>query len=134
MTSRLLKSRADAVAASLDLDLDEGICFACLSFVSMALDKGDPAEIERETRRMTPDLWADGLSAQALRAVRPACMRGVPDAEDALADLEQHGGRSSVARAIVLRLAEELSRRVRRDLRLEELARDRLHLAPPELN
>lgn len=125
---------ADALVIMLDLDLDAGICHACLSFVSLALDQGDPVEVARQTRRMTPDLWADGLAEPALAAVRRACEVGVPGAEAALADLERRGGRSSVARAIVRRLAEELSRRSRTEMRLETLARDRLRLAPPELN
>lgn len=118
----------------LDLDLGAGICHACLSFVSLALDGGDQVEIARQVRRMTPDLWADGLAEPALAAVRDACEVGVPDAEAALADLERYGGKSSVARAIVRRLAEDLSRRARTERSLETLARDRLHLAPPELN
>ena len=111
------QARADALVRELDVDLDTGICHACLSFVSFALDDGDPAEIARWLRRMTPDLWADGLSEQALAAVRRACERGVPDASAALADLERKGGRSSVARAIVRRLADELSRRAHERLR-----------------
>ena len=135
MTSRpLAQPRAHALASMLDLDLDVGICHACLSFVSLALDEGDPVEIARQIRRMTPDLWEDGLAEPALAAVRRACDFGAPDAEAALADLERNGGRSSVARAIVRRLAEELSHRVRTKIRLETLARDRLRLAPPELN
>jgi len=117
----------------LDLDLNAGICHACLSFVSFALDDGDPVEAARQVRRMTPDLWDDGLAEPALAAVRRACEVGAPDAEAALADLERRGGRSSVARSIVRRLAEELSRRARTEMRLEALARDRLRLAPPEL-
>jgi hypothetical protein len=135
VTSRpLAELRADALARMLDLDLDTGICHACLSFVSFALDEGDPVEIARQIRRMTPDLWEDGLAEQALAAVQRACESGVPDAEAALADLERRGGRSSVARSIVRRLAQELSRRTRTEMRLETLARDRLRLAPPELN
>ena len=83
---------------------------------------------------MTPVLWAEGLAEPALAAVRRARDRGVPDAHAALADLERNGGRSSVARAIVRHLAEELTRRTRTELQLEALARDRLRLAPPELN
>ena len=83
---------------------------------------------------MAPDLWAEGLEEPALAAVRRACKRGVPDAPAALADLERNGGTSPVALAIVRRLAEELSRRTRLELRIEELARGRLPLAPPELN
>jgi hypothetical protein len=135
VTSRPLpQPRADALVAKLDLDLDAGICHACLSFVSLALDEGDPAEIARQIRRMTPDLWSDGLAEPALAAVRRACELGVPDADAALADLEGQGGRSSLARSIVRRLAEDLSRRTRTEMRLETLARDRLRVAPPELN
>ncbi len=118
----------------LDLDLDVGICYACLSFVSFALDRGDPAEIAGELRRMTPDLWGEGLAEPALTAVRRARELGVPDAEAALADLERRGGRSPVARAIVRRLADELRQRTRAAMSLERLARDRLRSAPPELN
>lgn len=134
MSCPLPQPRADALATMLDLDLDAGICHACLSFVSLALDGGDPVEIARQIRRMTPDLWDDGLAGPAVAAVRRACELGVPDAEAALADLERYCGRSSVARSIVRRLAEELSRRVRTEMRLEALARERLRLAPPELN
>lgn len=109
----LTRERAEALAERLELDLDDGVCWACLSFVSFALDKGDPAEIRLWLRRMTPDLWEDGLWAQATRAVRRACERGLPDAAAALAELERAGGRSVVARAIVLRLARELSARAR---------------------
>jgi hypothetical protein len=104
----LPQPRADALATMLDLDLDAGICHACLSFVSFALDDGDTVEIARQIRRMTPDLWSDGLAEPALAAVRSACELGVPDAENALADLERYGGRSSIARSIVRWLAEEL--------------------------
>jgi hypothetical protein len=126
-------ARADAVAARLEIDLDRGICHACLCIVSFALDRDNPAEIAGELRRMTPDLWADGLAEHALAAARRACERGVPDARAGLADLERQGGRSRMARAIVRRLAAELSRRTRTELRLEAAARERLPPSP-ELN
>jgi hypothetical protein len=122
------------LAARLDVDLDAPICCACLSFVSFALDDGDPAEIVRQTRRVTADLWHEGLAEVALGAVRRACDRGIPDADAALADLERNAGRNPVARSIVRRLAQELSRRTRAETRLHAMARDRLRLAPPELN
>jgi hypothetical protein len=128
------KQRADALAARLELDVNCGICHACLSFVCFALDEGDPHKLRGVLVRLTPDLWAEGLAEPALAAVRSARDRGVPDAEAALADLVLNGGRSGVARAIVRRLAAELSRRTRLELRLEAYARDRLRLAPPELN
>lgn len=134
MPTRFQPARAEAVAAGLDLDLDAGLCIACLGIVAIALEYGDSAEIARELRRITPDLWADGLSEQALPAVRSACERGVPDAHAALEDLEGGGGRSVTARAIVRRLAEELQQRTRRAMRIAEVARERLPLAPPELN
>ena len=127
-------ARADALAARLDVELDAGICLACLSLVAMALDHGDPIEIAREVKRMTPDLWADGLEEEAMAAVQRACELGIPDADAARADLEGSGGRSATARAIVRRLAEELSRRACTEMRLGALARERLPQTSPEWN
>jgi hypothetical protein len=60
---RFPQLRADALVRELDLDLNAaGICHACLSFVSFALDDGDPSEISRQIRHMTPILWIDGLA------------------------------------------------------------------------
>jgi hypothetical protein len=134
MPSRLPQSRADAFAERLDLGLDSGVCCACLGFVCMAMDGGDPAKIQREVRRMSPELWGDGLAEPALKAVRAAHDRGDPDAQAALEELERHGGRSTVAQAIVRHLAEKLRRQVRTELRIEELARPRLRQSPPEWN
>lgn len=133
MPTNLPKPRAEALAAELELSL-AGVCLACLSFVSFAVDAGDEREIRRQVRAMTPDLWADGLDVTAFAALREACARGVPDAPAALAELRSVGAQSAVARAIVRRLAEELVRWERFDARLHERARPRLPLAPPELN
>jgi hypothetical protein len=119
--------------AQLELTLD-GVCLACLSFVSFAVDGGDERRVTSEVRRMTPDLWCDGLDRQAFAAVRAARDRGVPDAEEALADLERQGFRSGVARAIVRRLGHELAGQARLERRMFEAARERLRRAPPELN
>ena len=127
----LPKKRADALARKLDIGLDVGICHACLSFVSFALDGGTPAQIAGAITRMAPDLW---LREPALAAVRRARKDGVPDADEALADLLARGPRSSTARAIVRRLAEDLNRRTRTELQVERAARPRLRLAPPEWN
>jgi hypothetical protein len=132
--SRFPPRRADAVAKALDLDVNVGICHACLSFVSFALDDGNPAKVRGELMRMTPWLWDEGLAEHALAAVRRASEHGVLDADVALADLELKGGRSTTARSIVRRLAADLSQRTRTEMHLEALARDRLRLAPPELN
>jgi hypothetical protein len=83
---------------------------------------------------MTPYIWAEGLEDPALAAARRAASEGVPNAPSLLEDLETKGGRSAVARAIVRDLAEKLSGRVRRDLHLESVARERLSIERPELN
>jgi hypothetical protein len=105
------QARAEALAAQLEIGLDIPICFACLGIVSWPLQSGQPGEAIREARGLTPDIWAEGLAEPALDAVRRASEAQVPNAREALADLERRGGRSAVARAIVLRLASELSRR-----------------------
>jgi hypothetical protein len=134
MRSHLPQSRADAFAGRLDAGLDSGVCLACLDMVCMAMDGGDPAEIRRALRVMSPDIWMDGLAEPALAAVRAAHGRGDPDAQTALEELERRGGRSTVAQAIVRCLAEKLRRRVHAELRVGELARPRLRRSPPEWN
>jgi hypothetical protein len=134
MPSRFPQPRADAFADRLDVGLDSGVCLACLGMVCMAMDGGDPAEIRRALRAMSPELWMDGLAEPALAAVRAAHDRGDPDAEAALEELERRGGRSTVAQGIVRHLAEKLRRQVRTELRVEELARSRLRRSPPEWN
>jgi hypothetical protein len=133
--SRLTPARADRLAELLDVPLDCGICLACLSFVSMAVDGGDPKDVAREARRMTPDLWHEGLAEPALAAARRAVRSGLPDGAVALADLEASGGRSAVARALVRKLASELSRQVHDELRFEERMRRGVRASGrPELN
>jgi hypothetical protein len=112
MAGTLTRKQAQTLAQQLDLDLD-GVCHACLCVVSFALEGGRPNEIAGALRGMTPDLWHDGLSEQALAAVGHVADAGVPHAREALADLEQHGGRSTVAQEIVRTLAAELSERSR---------------------
>lgn len=127
--------RLDALAAQLDLDLDDApICLACLGIVSLALDHGDEQEVAREVRSMTPHIWAEGLAEPAIAALERASARGIPGADAALAAAERSWGRSGIAKAIVRRLATELSRRVHHDLKLEEVARERLPFTKPELN
>jgi hypothetical protein len=107
---------ADVFVRELELRLDDvPVCLACLSFVAFAIDSGDEREIRHWTRTMTPDLWEEGLALPAALAVERARRRGVAGAAEALADLELRNGRSATARAIVRRLAEELSARARAD-------------------
>jgi hypothetical protein len=103
---------AHKIARELDLDVhDIAVCRACLSFVSLAIDAGDPREIRLWTNRMTPDLWPEGLEEPAKLALKRAGQY------ETLADVEQNGGHSHVARAIVLRLAAQLAERAQGDLR-----------------
>ena len=124
----------DAFVAKLDLDVNSpGVCQACLSFVAFPLD-ADEREVKRAARQITPMLWAEGFGESAVAAVRAACAAGVPDADEALRELESKGARSAVARAIVIHLAADLAAEARAHLRLLEVARERLGAAPPQWN
>jgi hypothetical protein len=107
---------AAALAATLELDVDNiAICHACLSFVSFAIDSGNDHEIACSIRRIAPDLWSEG-SAQPVRlALERARKRGVANAEEAIVAVDKSGPRSQVARAIVSRLAADLSARAQGD-------------------
>jgi hypothetical protein len=125
---------ARKLAADLEIGLDAPICLACLSFVSMAIDGGNPREVAGQVRSMAPILWDEGLSEAALAAARQAEQKGRAAGAAALADLEQHGGRSAVARAIVERLAHELSREAHEHERLLRAVSSARRGGPPELN
>jgi hypothetical protein len=113
----LSRAAADAFAAQLDLDVDDlAICHACLSFVAFAIDSGDEREVMSWTRRIAPDLWAEGLAEPVRMALRRARERGVADVEDAIRLVEEKGPRNQVVWAIVRRLASELSARAQGDL------------------
>lgn len=134
-SARLPRRRADRLAAELDLDLSSArICLACLSIVAFALDDGNRHEIQGRLMQMTDTLWHEGLDEHAFAVVREARDLGLRDAALALADLEQGGGRTPIARAIVLRLARQLRHRARVETQIREAARDRLATAFPELN
>lgn len=125
-TSQLPRRRADRLAAALRIDLGSvRVCPACLSVVAVALDGGNRHEVQGRLVSLTPVLWDEGLAEDALAAVREACRRGLRDAEAALADLERDGGRSPIARAIVLRLARQLGQRARLERHLAAVARKR---------
>ena len=110
-------SEAAALAAALELDVDDiGICHACLSFVSLAIDSGDERKVAGSITRMAPDLWAEGLEQPVRLALRRARERGVANAAEAIAMVDRAGARSQVARAIVRRLAVDLSARAQGDL------------------
>jgi len=110
-------TEAATLADALELDVDDlAICHACLSFVSFALDSGDDRKVAGSITRMAPDLWAEGLAQPVRIALRRARERGVANAEEAIAVVDRAGPRSQVARAIVRRLAADLSARAQGDL------------------
>ena len=111
------RRRAVTLASALDLDIDAvGICHACLSFVSMALDDGDEPEIRRQTLRLTPILWDEGLALPLRLALERARERGVKDAAAAIGDVDRAGARTTIARAVVRQLALQLSIRAHAQL------------------
>jgi hypothetical protein len=113
----MTRAAADALAAELDLDVDDlAICHACLSFVSFALDSGDEREVTSWTRRMAPDLWAEGLAGPVRMALRRAHERGAANADEAIRLVDEKGPRNQVVYAIVRRLAADLSARTELDL------------------
>jgi hypothetical protein len=129
----LTQPRAAALARRLEIPFD-GICLACLSFVTSAIHGGDPRDVSLWVRRMTPDLWHDGLDEIALEHVVRLCDREDEDALEAHADLERDGPRSVVARAIVLELALRLARHERETERIFEEVMRRGPGSAPGLN
>ena len=110
--------RAQALARKLDLDLcDVKICVACLGLVSMAIDSGDPVDIRRRTREVTPWLWDEGLALPLQVALERARRTGAADADAAIRDVQLNGPTGAMARAAVLRLATELAEETRERLR-----------------
>jgi len=113
----MTRDQAAALAALLDLDVDDmAICQACLSFVCFERDSGDERRIAGAITRVAPDLWAEGLALPVRLALERARERGIANAAEAIATVDAAGPRSPVVRAIVRRLAAELSARAQGDL------------------
>jgi len=110
-------AEAATLAAALELDVDDiAICHACLSFVSFAIDSGDDHKVACSITQIAPDLWAEGLAQPVRMALERARERGVENANEAIASVDRGGARSQIARAIVRRLAADLSARAQGDL------------------
>jgi len=106
---KLTAAEARSLADQLELDVhDSGICKACLCFVAFALDTGDEADVRRQTFALAQPLWEEGLALHARLALEKARVAGVARAQQAIAEIELHGHRSAVVRAIVRRLGEQL--------------------------
>ena len=113
----MTRAEAAALAAVLELDVEDiAICHACLSFVCLAIDSGSEHQVAGSITRMAPDLWAEGLAQPVRLALERARKRGVANAEEAIVAVDKSGPRSQIARAIVRRLAADLSARAQGDL------------------
>ncbi len=113
----LTPAETDALAAALELDVDDiAICHACLSIVSFALDSGNERKVAGSVTHMAADLWAEGLALPVQLALERARERGAANADKAIASIKTQGPRNRVVRAIVRRLAADLSARARGDL------------------
>jgi hypothetical protein len=124
------------LAGALDLDVHGvGICHACLSFVSFPLDLGDEAEVRRAIRHFAPILWEEGLALPVQAALQRALRAGAPGAAEAIADVEARRFRADIVKAVIRRLAADLSRRSSEDLERLGLLRTPgrlIPLRPPE--
>ena len=113
----MTRAEAAALADELELDVDDiAICHACLSFVCFAIDSGNEHKVAGSITRIAPDLWAEGLAQPVRLALERAGRRGVANAEEAIVTVDESGPRSPVVRAIVRRLAADLSARANGDL------------------
>ena len=107
----------------LELDvMTAGICLRCLTFVAFPLDSGHEREARREARKLTPDLWNEGLELAVLVALETAKRDGVSGAAEAIEDVQRQGHRSRVVHAIVWRFAEQLVEDINRGRALRPIS------------
>jgi hypothetical protein len=107
------------LAQRLDIDLARTpICRACLSFISMTLDKDDGGREARGwAHRLSRDLWQEGLEAPLLDALERARGAGDGDAAAALGDIEARGWRARIVPEVIMRLGVELKEEAEAALR-----------------
>jgi hypothetical protein len=111
-----MTERMTELAAALPVGLQSpGVCLACLTFVSFELESGDERKIGRAVTEIACGLWDDGLEATVAVALERAVRLEVPDADVALRDFEARTFRSTIFRAVVRRLAEQLDEDMRRN-------------------
>ena len=105
----------DRLAAALDVSLaSHGVCPACLCEIAWQRGHGDEREQRHVYSVFAPNLWLEGLGETVRRALVVAAHDAVPGAAAALADLEARSLRSTIFRAVVHRLADQLEAATRR--------------------
>jgi len=110
----LTAKQADALARELQLDVgDLEICYACLSFVAIPLEFGDEQKAARESRRIAPDLWAEGLALPLQVALERGRKNGVRYAAEAVDEVARRGPRARIVAAVIRRLAAQLAAQMR---------------------
>ena len=85
-------------------------CPLCLFDVAWMLSEGQRVHPSTVTRTVNW-VWLE-IDRALPRLVLKARMREVPGAEEALADLDRRGVRSTVTRAVVVRLAELMAEEI----------------------
>jgi hypothetical protein len=107
------------LAQRLDIDLARTpICRACLSFVSMTLDKDDGGrEASGWAHRLSRDLWQEGLESPLRDALERARNAGDADAVAAFEDVEARGWRARIVPEVIMRLGVELKEEAEAALR-----------------
>jgi hypothetical protein len=115
LTSEVTTKQPDTLAKSLDVDLHSpGVCAMCLWLVATTLERDDPRAAAGRITVVAPTLWAEGLDKPVREALERKAQAGVVDSLEALRDFDNRGFRSSIFRAVVRHLAEELAEDMQR--------------------
>ena len=70
IAKKLSQQQAEAVARVLDVGLEAPICLACLSFVSMAGDTGDPKDVAAQAYKALMRGQAGAVRCRGSRGAR----------------------------------------------------------------
>lgn len=109
MSAMLDKARAEELADGLDLEA-VATCPACVFEVAWQIHTGRTPHWQT-LARVADWTWPE-MQESLFAALVEARMREVRFAEDGLRDLINHGHRTALARAVVLRLAERMAEEI----------------------
>src|SRR3982751_2821313 len=106
---RHVKRRMEKLAATMPIGIySPGVCPMCIAMVAMELEAGDGRTVAGVVTHVAPCLWGEGLDETVRMVLEPFARRGVPDAAEALRDFEERGFRSTIFRAVIRHLADEV--------------------------